>query len=134
MPCLGAEVTSHPSREPKVAVADRRTILRVAATVLAFSGVALALPSLAEAQSRGTLQATATVVDVQPSLHTLDVAHAALSHWMNPGAKRTVDVTTLAQVSVNLQTVIRHKAAEPAERQAPAVTPTLVVRIDYLNN
>ena len=113
-----------------MAAADRKTILRVAATVLTLSGVGLILPALAEAQSRGTLQATATVVDVQPSLQTLGAAQSAISHWVNPGAKRSVDVTTLAQVSVNLQPATQHSVAGGGASEHQG----LVVRIDYLNN
>ena len=109
-----------------MAAADRQSILRVAATVLTLSGVGLLLPALAEAQSRGTLQATATVVDANPSIQTLGAAQSAISHWVNPAAKGSVSVTTLAQVSVNLQPATQHSAA--GDRQA------LVVRIDYLNN
>jgi hypothetical protein len=117
---------SDPSQEPKVAAADCKTILRVAATVLTLSGVGLLLPALAEAQSHGSLQATATVVAVQPSLQTLGAAQSAVSHWVNPSAKSSVGVTTLAQVSVDLQPASEHTLA--SERRA------LVVRIDYLNN
>ena len=120
------EVITDPSLEIKVAAADSKTILRVAATVLTLAGVGLILPALAEAQSRGTLQATATVVDAQSSFQTLAATQSAISRWVNPSARGSSDVTTLAQVSVNLQPATQHAAA--SERQA------LVVRIDYLNN
>ena len=109
-----------------MAAADCKTILRVAATVLTLAGVGLTLPALAEAQSRGTLQATATVVDAQSSFQTLAATQSAISHWVSPSANGSSDVTTLAQVSVSLQPETQHAAA--SERQA------LVVRIDYLNN
>jgi hypothetical protein len=117
---------SDSNQELKVAAADRKSILRVAATLLTLSGVGLILPALAEAQSRGTLQATATVVDANPSIQTLGAARSAISRWVNPGTKSSADVATLAQVSVNLQPASEHPVAR--ERQA------LVVRIDYLNN
>jgi hypothetical protein len=126
VPYQWAEIISDPNRELKVAAADRKSILRVAATVLTLSGASLLLPALAEAQSRGTLQASATVVDASPSIQMLGAAQSAISHWLNPATKGSVGVTTLAQVSVNLQPATQHSAA--GERQA------LVVRIDYLNN
>lgn len=126
VPYQWPEMISNPSQELKVAAADRKTILRVAATVLTLAGVGLILPGLAEAQSRGTLQATATVVDAHSSFQTLAAAQSAISRWVNHSAQGSVDVTTLAQVSVNLQPATQHGAA--SERQA------LVVRIDYLNN
>src|SRR5260370_4113268 len=120
------EVITDPSLELKVPAADSKSILRVAATVLTLTGVGLILPALAEAQSRGTLQATATVVDAQSSFQTLAATQSAISRWVNPSARGSSDVTTLAQVSVNLQPATQHAAA--SERQS------LVVRIDYLNN
>jgi len=126
VPYQWPEVITDPSQELKVAAADSKTILRVAATGLTLAGVGLTLPALAEAQSRGTLQATATVVDAQSSFQTLAATQSAISHWVNPSANGSSDVTTLAQVSVSLQRETQHAAA--SERQA------LVVRIDYLNN
>jgi len=111
---------------------NRVSISKTVRTALVLSGAALLLPSLAEAQSHGTLQVSATVVDSKAGIQTLAVARTAISHWSNAKTERHVDVTTLAQVSVALDPAIHDPANQPAERQAPATT--LVVRIDYVNN
>ncbi len=115
-----------------MAAHSRVSILKAVRTALVLSGSALLLPSLAEAQSRGTLQVSATVVDSKASFQTLDAARSAISQWASPTTGRQVDVTTLAQVSVTYLPAIQQPANEPVERQALA--PTLVVRIDYVNN
>lgn len=68
-------------------------------------------PGTAEAQARGTLQATARVVATQPSLDALRAARSAI--------EGRLAVATVAQVSV----------ARPSARPA-----TLVVTIDYARN
>lgn len=115
-----------------MAAHSRVSILKVVRTALVLSGSALLLPSLAEAQSHGALQVSATVVDSKASFQTLDAARTAISQWANPRTGRQVDVTTLAQVSIALRPSIQQPASAPAEQQALA--PTLVVRIDYVNN
>lgn len=80
--------------------------------VLVVLGAA-ALPIAAEAQARGTMQATATVVDTRPSFDALQAARGALQ----PGVHKTV--ATVAQVSVE----------RPASRPG-----TIVVTIDYSRN
>jgi hypothetical protein len=74
---------------------------------------AAALPVAAQAQARGTLQATATVVDTRPSFEALQAARAALQ----PETHRTV--ATVAQVSVE----------RPTSRPS-----AIVVTIDYSRN
>ena len=84
--------------------------LKVAALVVLG---AAALPIAAEAQARGTLQATATVVDTRPSVEALQAARAALQ------AETHQTVATVAQVSI----------------ERPTGRPrTVVVTIDYSRN
>ena len=80
---------------------------------------ALSVPRAAEAQSRGTLQATATVVDTRVSFASLEAARVALVATVNPRAVRDSAVSTVAYVSV----------------QRPSAAPNaLVVTIDYSRN
>ncbi len=93
-------------------VADRLYLKALKVAVLAVLGAA-ALPAAAEAQTRGSLQASATVVDTRPSFAALQAARAAL----HPAAHTTV--ATVAQVSV----------------ERPANRPGIVVlTIDYSRN
>jgi len=88
--------------------------------VLAVAGIATALqPNTAEAQARGTLQATATVVDTRPSLDGLRAAQAALSTWTGSAVAVRDSVQTVAQVSL-----------QPRPEQSRA----LVVTVDFLRN
>ena len=94
-------------------VAGRLSYLKaLKIAVLAVLGAA-AVPIAAEAQARGSLQATATVVDTRPSFEALQAARAALQ----PAAHKTV--ATVAQVSVE----------RPANR--PGI---IVLTIDYSRN
>lgn len=86
-------------------------VLSVATVLLV--GAAFA-PCTADAQARGTLQATATVVDTRTSFASLEAARNAL----RPSADRRA-VATVAQVSV-----------QRAEQRPSAV----VVTIDYSRN
>jgi hypothetical protein len=72
-------------------------------------------PAIAEAQARGTLQATATVVDTRPSFEALKVAQTAIQAAVTTGA----DSKTESQQTV--VTVARTPSA-------------LVVTIDYARN
>lgn len=80
-------------------------------TVLLLGAV---LPRTAEAQARGTLQATATVVDTRVSFSSLEAARVAL----RPEAQRA-QVETVAQVRVE----------RPTERPS-----AVVVTIEYSRN
>ena len=117
-----------------MAAGGRRSILNAVASGFVLAGAALLLPSLAEAQSHGTLQVSATVVDSKASLRSLDAARLAISQWAAPKAMSHDDVTTLAQVSTALQATTRRAGDEPAGHPAPATTSTLVVQIDYVKN
>jgi hypothetical protein len=75
---------------------------------------AVALPGTAEAQARGTLQATATVVDTRVSFSSLEAARNAL----RPDAARN-QVETVAQVRVQ----------RPVERPS-----AVIVTIEYSRN
>jgi len=91
-----------------------------AVAVVALAGIATALqPNTAEAQARGTLQATATVVDTRPSFDGLRAAQAAVSTWSGSAVAVRDSVQTVAQVSL-----------QPRPEQSRA----LVVTVDFLRN
>ena len=84
---------------------------------------AAALPVAAEAQARGTLQATATVVDTRQGFGALDAARSAVRSVSNSRTDSrngsAEAVATVAQVSV----------------ERPMTRPsTVVVTIDYSRN
>jgi hypothetical protein len=102
--------------------ASRFYLKALTVAALAVLGAA-ALPAAAEAQARGTLQATATVVDTRQGFGALDAARTAVrsatdfrtdSRIGNPEA-----VATVAQVFVE----------RPTSRPS-----TIVVTIDYSRN
>lgn len=82
-----------------------------------------ALPAAAEAQARGTLQATATVVDTRQGFGALDAARSAVRAATDSRLDSRIGsldtVTTVAQVSVD----------RPADRRS-----SLIVTIDYSRN
>jgi hypothetical protein len=84
---------------------------------------AAGLPGAAEAQARGTLQATATVVDTRQGFGALDAARSAVRAATDSRLDSRIGsldtVATVAQVSVE-RTADRHSA--------------LVVTIDYSRN
>jgi hypothetical protein len=80
---------------------------------------AAALPVAAEAQARGTLQATATVVDTRQGFGALDAARSAVRSVIDSRIGNREAVATVAQVSVE----------RPANRPS-----ALVVTIDYSRN
>jgi len=84
---------------------------------------AAALPAAAEAQARGTLQATATVVDTRQGFGALDAARTAVRSATDSRLDSRIGsldaVATVAQVSVE----------RPADRPS-----SLVVTIDYSRN
>ena len=90
----------------------------VALVVLGGAG----LPAAAEAQARGTLQASATVVDTKQGFGALDAARAALSAATDSRLDSRIgnvdSVMTVAQVSV--------------ERRV--TQSALLVTIDYSRN
>jgi hypothetical protein len=95
--------------------AGRFSIPKVLA-LAAFAALGLAArPAVAKAQARGTLQATATVVDTRPSFEAIEVARAAIRAAVTSGA----DSRTQSQQTV--VTVARMPSA-------------LVVTIDYARN
>jgi hypothetical protein len=102
---------------------SRFSYLKVLAVVgLVVLGGA-ALPAAAEAQARGTLQASATVVDTKQGFGALDAARAAVRAAADSRLDSRIGsldtVTTVAQVSV--------------ERR-PSQSAALVVTIDYSRN
>jgi hypothetical protein len=85
-------------------------------TLAALGALGLAArPAVAEAQARGTLQATAIVVDTRPSFEAIEVARTAIQAAVTSGA----DSRTQSQQTV--VTVARTPSA-------------LVVTIDYARN
>jgi hypothetical protein len=108
-----------------VVPSGRSSILKAGAALLLLSGAGVSLPSLAEAQSRGTLQVSAIVVDSKVGFQSLDAAHAAVQNWANPKTVDSAAVATLAQVSLSVQ---------PHQVGAAASAPTLVVSVEYLHN
>jgi hypothetical protein len=98
----------------------RASILKAVsvATVLLVGTLTLAHP--AEAQARGTLQATATVVDTRTSFASLEVARGAVQSVVAPSSLGSQSAAvTVAQVSVS----------RPESRPG-----ALVVTIDYSRN
>ena len=83
-------------------LAKRKSAIgRTVVVALAVAAGWLLRPATAEAQARGSLQATAQVVDIQASSFDLLAAHAALQQ-VAAGApsSRPSTVPTLAQISV----------------------------------
>jgi hypothetical protein len=78
----------------------------------------VAMPRVAEAQARGTLQATATVVDTRTSFASLEVVRVAVQSAISRQAVPAT-ASTVAQVSV---------------RRAGERSAALVVTIDYSRN
>jgi hypothetical protein len=103
-------------------VAQRSYLKMLAVVALVVLGGA-GLPAAAEAQARGTLQASATVVDTKQGFGALDAARAALSAATDSRLDSRIGnvdtVTTVAQISV--------------ERQANP-SSALLVTIDYSRN
>ena len=96
----------------------RLSIVKVL-VVGALAGLSLVLaPRAAEAQARGTLQATATVVDTRTSFEALQAARSAVQSAIRPDSSSHA-VATVAQVSVD---------------RPPTRPDTLVVTIAYARN
>ena len=97
----------------------RSSIIKVGSVVTVLLVGMLALPHAAEAQARGALQATATVVDTRTSFASLDVARSAVQSAVAPQTRNQSTASTVAQVSVS----------RPESRPS-----ALVVTIDYSRN
>jgi hypothetical protein len=97
----------------------RSSILKAVSVATVLVVGILVLPRAAEAQARGTLQATATVVDTRTSFASLDVARTAVQFAVAPQTRSQSAVSTVAQVSVS----------RPESRPS-----ALVVTIDYSRN
>lgn len=103
--------------------ASRFSYLKALSTAALVALGAVALPVVAEAQARGTLQATATVVDTRQGFGALDAARSAVRSVANSrtdSRNRSPEaVATVAHVSV----------------ERPMTRPsTVVVTIDYSRN
>jgi len=79
-----------------VRVANVQPVLKVVAMVVLLAGALTALPAAAQAQDRGTLQATARVVNTAPGFDALLTTQAAVRN----GRPSDDTVSTLASVSV----------------------------------
>ena len=91
------------------------TLFSVVLALLAVSS----FPRTAEAQGRGTLQATAIIVDTRTGVASMEAARTLVLATVAPEAIRQRAVSTVAQVSV----------------QRPQARPSaLVVTIDYARN
>jgi hypothetical protein len=92
-------------------------------SILALLCAVSALPKVAAAQSRASLQATATVVDTKAGFDGLRQAKTAAEDWAAGRAITVDDVSTVAQVSTTYHPV-----------GAQSQTAELVVNIDYVKN
>ena len=88
----------------------------------ALVGAALFVaPSLAEAQARGTLQATAVVVNTAPAFEVLRGVQAATRQWVRNDGQQESTVATLASITIT-------------EGQRSANARAVVVTVDYSRN
>ncbi len=115
---VGQERNTYPIRSWRVSKRISWTLKAVAVLAVAAIGTAFQ-PNTAEAQARGTLQATATVVDTRPSFDGLRVAQAAVTTWSGSAVAVRDSVQTVAQVSL---------------QPRPEQSRTLVVTVDFLRN
>lgn len=100
----------------------RFSILKALAVAALTAVGTVAIPAAAEAQARGTLQATATVVDTKQGFGALDAARSAVRSATDSRIESRIGseaVATVAQVSVE------RSAQRPA---------ALLVTIDYSRN
>src|SRR5262245_21896771 len=93
-------------------------LTKVFAASVALGLVTLVTPHTAKAQSRGTLQVSATVIETKSSFEALDAVKDHLAQLVNPGEARRNTVSTVAQISM----------AKDLE------TRTLVFTVDYSKN
>jgi hypothetical protein len=105
-----------------VKISKPLTVAKVG-VIVALLCLASGLTKTAAAQSRATVQATATVVDTKAGFDGLRQAKSAAQSWA-AGLPVTVnDVSTVAQVSTTYR---------PATAQSQ--TAELVVNVDYVKN
>lgn len=98
---------------------QRSTILKAVTVATVLLIAAVVLPHAAEAQARGTLQATARVVDTRTTAAGLEAARGVLQAIIAPGRPEQPAAPTVALVSVT---------------QRPDARAALVVTIDYSRN
>lgn len=99
--------------------ADSLSIVRALSVGVLVALAAVALPAAAEAQARGTVQASATVVDTRQGFNALQAVRSALEVAARPQTESQRAVATVAQVSVD------RPRANPS---------TVVVTIDFSRN
>jgi hypothetical protein len=92
-------------------------------SILALLCAVSVAPKVVAAQSRASLQATATVVDTKAGFDGLRQAKTAAEGWVAGRAVAVNDVSTVAQVSTTYHAV-----------GAQSQTAELVVNIDYVKN
>lgn len=105
-----------------MSAASRFSYLKVVAVGAVVLLGAAALPSTAKAQARGTLQATATVVDTKQGFGALEAARSALRSATDSRIESRIESKTVATVA---QVSIERAANRPS---------ALVVTIDYSRN
>ncbi len=101
---------------------EQLTVAKIGGIVALLCAVS-ALPKTASAQSRATVQATATVVDTKAGFDGLRQAKSATESWAAGRQVDVNDVSTVAQVAVTYR---------PAAVQSQ--TAEVVVNIDYVKN
>ncbi len=103
---------------------DSRSSMVRAGVVFCITAIAMSIqPGAAKAQTRGTMQVSATVVDTRPAFAALDVARASAATGAQASSST---VATLAQVDI----APRRETAAPAR---PEPLP-VVVTINYPKN
>ncbi|HEV8265566.1 MAG TPA: hypothetical protein VGQ06_11485 [Gemmatimonadales bacterium] len=81
--------------------ADSLSIVKALSVAALLALGAVALPAAAEAQARGTVQASATVVDTRQGFNALQAVRSALEVAARPETESQRTVATVAQVSVD---------------------------------
>jgi len=94
------------------------------ATIIALGALTVALPGAAEAQNRGVVQVSVTVVDTRSSFEGLETARQATAAW---GQRGSVAPTTSKDGVTDVRV-----AFTPAQVATDRRTPgALVVTIEY---
>ena len=101
-------------------VSTVQPVLKVLALVALLAGAVATLPTAAEAQDRGRLQATAVVVNTAPGFDALRATHAAARQAVRNEQQLEDAVSTLASVTV----------AEPG----PGVSGSIIVTVAFAKN
>ena len=82
-------------------VSTVQPVLKVAALLALMGGFVATMPSAAEAQNRGALQATATVVNTAPGFDALRATHTAARQAIQNEPPTEDTVSTLTSITVD---------------------------------